>query len=508
MLRKEIDRIMRWYLAQRFKSIDYYMRHPVEVQQTILQKLLKTAADTEWGKQHDFKKIKSSLDYAKSTPVQDYNSLKPHIDRMMLGEADVLWPDEIRWFSKSSGTTNSKSKFIPVSPQNLRNCHIKGTWDTMSIIYHQLPHAEQFRYKTLLMGGSLQPVEGNSKAMAGDISAIMIKHMPWIARPFFTPDFKTALLQDFEKKLERKAEILSKEKDMVMIGGVPTWLIVLFRKILDITGKNNMLEVWPKLQVYTHGGVSFEPYREQFKMFLPSDEIRYFEIYNASEGYFGMQYDPKDKDMLLLMNSGVYYEFLPQSEWYKENKTTIRLQDVEVDKNYALVISTNSGLWRYTTGDTISFTSTFPYRFKITGRMNQFVNAFGEEVVVENTDKALALTCEQFNCEVLDYTVAPKYFKKGQKGGHEWLLEFKSEPEDLKQFSITLDRNLQKLNSDYEAKRFKDLALLPLTITSLPPGTFIRWFKSKGRYNTQAKVPRLANHREYVEDILHLVQSA
>ncbi len=507
MIRRSIDHGMRWYLAQRYKRIHHYMYAPLAVQKSWLHNLITSAKQTEWGSQYDFTQIKTRKDFAKSMPIQDYESLKPYIDRMMLGEKDVLWHGETRWFSKSSGTTSSKSKYIPVTAQNLRTCHIKGTWDTMSMIYHQLPHATQFRYKTLLMGGCVNPVEGNSRAQTGDVSAIMIKHMPFVARPFFTPDFETALMSDFEKKLDVKAKLLSKEKDMVMIGGVPTWLIVLFKKILELTGKHNMLEVWPKLQVYTHGGVSFEPYKSQFKEFLPSEEIKYFEIYNASEGYFGMQHHPKDEDMVLLMDSGVYYEFLPQSEWYKDEKETILLEEIELGKNYALVISTNAGLWRYTTGDTICFTSKFPFKFKVTGRVNQFVNAFGEEVIVENTDKALAKTCETMRVKVADYTVAPKYFEGNEKGGHEWLIEFKTPPDNLNNFALLLDQNLQKLNSDYEAKRFKDLALLNLKLTSLPPGTFSKWFKANGRYTTQAKVPRLANHRRYVDDILQILQS-
>ena len=352
--------------------------------------LIKSAQFTEWGRKFDYKSIRSEEDFANRVPIQDYESLKPFIERMMFGEKDVLWHGETRWFSKSSGTTSAKSKYIPVSNQNLQQCHIKGTWDTMSIIYNQLPNAKQFQLKTLLMGGALETVEGNPRAQFGDVSAIMIQHMPQIARPFFTPDFTTALHPNFEEKLDIMTKMLSEEKDMVMIGGVPTWLIVLFRKILEHTGKQNMLEIWPNLQVYTHGGVSFEPYREQFKNFFPSDEINYFEIYNASEGFFAMQHDIYDKDMLLLMDSGVYYEFLPQSEWYKEDKKALPLKDVVVGENYAMVISTSSGLWRYITGDTIIFTSTYPYKIKITGRINQFVNAFGEEVIVENTIEALS----------------------------------------------------------------------------------------------------------------------
>lgn len=504
-MRKVINKGMRWYLAQRYKHIYAFYQNPHPIQQKWFSYLVRSAQNTEWGKRFGYDQIKSQEEFARRVPIQDYESLKPYIERMMQGEKDVLWHGETRWFSKSSGTTSAKSKFIPVSTQNLKQCHIKGTWDTMSIIYNQLPNAKQFQCKTLLMGGALEDVLGNPRAKFGDVSAIMIQHMPQIARPFFTPDFATALHPNFEEKLDIMAEMLSKEKDMVMIGGVPTWLIVLFRKILEHTGKQNMLEVWPNLQVYTHGGVSFEPYRQQFKNFFPSEDINYFEIYNASEGFFAMQHGKQDGDMLLLMDSGVYYEFLPQSEWYKEDKEAVSLKDVEVGENYAMVISTSSGLWRYITGDTIIFTSTYPYKIKITGRINQFVNAFGEEVIVENTIEALSIACEMMHASVKDYTVAPIYIKEGSKGGHHWLIEWEKPPADTMAFARILDQEIQNLNSDYTAKRFNDLALEQLKITSLPPGTFHRWLKNKGKYHNQSKVPRLANHTEYIDDILNLI---
>ena len=506
MLKKAINKGMRWYLAQRYKHIYAFYNNPLPVQQKWFDYLIKSARYTEWGEAHNYVSIKSKEDFAENVPIQDYESLKLYIERMMLGEKDVLWHGETKWFSKSSGTTSAKSKFIPVSDQNLVQCHIKGTWDTMAMIYNQLPEARQFECKTLLMGGALTPVEGNPRAKYGDVSAVMIQHMPQVARPFFTPDFATALHSDFEEKLAMMTRLLSKEKDMVMIGGVPTWLIVLFRNILDYTGKNNMLEVWPNLQVYTHGGVSFEPYREQFKGFFPSENVNYFEIYNASEGYFAMQHGKGDTDMLLLMDSGVYYEFLPQKEWYKESKQAVLLKDVIIGENYAMVISTSSGLWRYITGDTVVFTSTNPHKIKITGRINQFVNAFGEEVVVENTIKALAKTCISMDAAVKDYTVAPIYMTDNKRGGHHWLIEWEKPPMDERRFAENLDYEIQLLNTDYMAKRYKNLALQQLKITSLPPGTFHRWLKDQGKFHNQSKIPRLANHTTYIDEILNLIK--
>lgn len=482
------------------------MQYPHKVQQQVLEQLIQGAKHTEWGLKHNFKKVKSQADFARHVPISDYEDLYPYIKRMLLGERDVLWNGAVRWFSKSSGTTSGKSKFIPVTRQNLRKCHIRGTWDTMNLFYHNRPDARQFECKSLLMGGSLDSYPEYPRSKVGDVSAIMIHHMPSVSRPFFTPDIETALIPEWEVKLERLAQITAKEKDMVMIGGVPTWTVVLLRRILEITGKKHMLEVWPNLQVYIHGGVSFVPYRKQFQAFFPSDQVNYQEIYNASEGYFAVQNDFESDDMLLLLNNGIYYEFLPMEEWDSNYPQAIPLKDVEVGKNYALVISTNAGLWRYLPGDTITFTSTYPYKIKITGRTKQFVNAFGEEVIVENTDQALAKACQIMDATVTEYTVAPLYFQDSSQGGHEWLVEFEKPPKDLKAFTSLLDKKLQHLNSDYEAKRYQNIALKELQLHEVPPGTFHDWLRAKGKFGGQNKVPRLANNRTYVDEILTFLQ--
>ena len=507
-MRKGINSFMKWYLGQRYKGILHFMRHPHKVQAALLTQFLQTNKHTEWGRLHDFKKIKTPQDFANNVPIQDYESLKPYIERMMNGEKDILWSGQVNWYSKSSGTTNDKSKFIPITNENMKRCHIKGTWDTMSIIYHNLPNARQFECKTLLLAGSVEQYEPYPKSQYGDVSAIMVTHMPWIARPFFTPDFETALMDEWEEKIEKTARIISQDQEMVMIGGVPTWMIVLFRKILEITGKENILEVWPNLQVITHGGVNFEPYRNQYQKFLPGNQVKYFEIYNASEGYFGIQHDLDKNDMLLLLNNGSYYEFIPSDQWNDSNPIAMPLSEVEIGQDYAMVVTTNSGLWRYKIGDTIRFTSTNPYRIQITGRTNQFINAFGEEVMVTNTDQAVAKTCEQMNAIVNDYTVAPIYFSGNGKGGHQWLLEFEKAPRNIPLFRRTLDKNLQAINSDYEAKRYKSMALNELKLTVLPYGTFHDWLRSKGKYGRQNKVPRLANNRKYVDEILGFLSSS
>ncbi|HMQ60853.1 MAG TPA: GH3 auxin-responsive promoter family protein [Flavilitoribacter sp.] len=504
-MRKWINRLFHVFYAQRYRRMAYIMRHPHESQQAWLKRLLETAQTTEWGRNYGFRDIRTPEAYARRLPVQDYEQFKPYIERMMKGERDLLWPGRVQWFSKSSGTTSEKSKFIPVTSQNLRQCHIRGTWDTMTLFYQNRPDARQFEYKSMLMGGSLQPFPGYPQTIIGDVSAIMISHMPWAGRPFFTPDFKTALLPDWETKLEKLALAGAQEPNIVMIGGVPTWTVVLLRRILELTGRNHMLEVWPHFQGYIHGGVSFAPYRSQFSEFFPSENVSYQEIYNASEGYFAVQDDFNRDDMLLLVDNGIYYEFLPIAEWGKEFPTAVPLSEVQTGRQYALVITTNSGLWRYLPGDTVAFTSTNPYRIRITGRTKQFVNAFGEEVVVENTDRALAETCRVTGATVIDYTVAPVYFQGLGKGSHEWLIEFETPPDNLDEFNHLLDHNLQKLNSDYEAKRYKGMALEKPKLRLLPPGTFHNWLRAKGKFGGQNKVPRLANHREIVEDILSFV---
>ncbi len=501
-----VNKIMKQYLRLRMRRIERYMKRPEEPQERWLQRLLDTARNTEFGKAHNFASIRNANDFSKSVPAQDYERVKNDIARMMRGERNVLWPGEVNWFSKSSGTTGDKSKFIPVPFSNLYGCHFAGSWDSLALLYHNKPDMEIFRRKNLIMSGSFQPFDEKPKTRFGDISSVMTHHMPVIGRSFHTPDFKTVLLPNFEEKIQRIAEIASRRDDIVMFGGVPTWVVVLFRLILEKTGKSNMLEVWPHLQAYMHGGVGFEPYRETFKTLIPSEKFVYQEIYNASEGYFGAQCELGKNDMLLFADNGVFYEFVPVEEWEKEHPKTVLLADVEVGKNYAVMISSNNGLWRYLPGDTLMFTRKHPHCFQITGRTKQFINAFGEEVMVGDTDKALAEACRQMNAVVSEYTAAPVYFAGEQgKGGHEWVVEFEKEPPDLERFNDVLDQTLQRINSDYEAKRFKGMALQRLHLHTVPRGTFLRWMRARGKFGSQSKVPRLANHRNFVEEIMQFV---
>ncbi len=501
MNRMWLNTAMKYVMKKRMHRIRYFSQHPHEVQGALLSQLVNAARETQWGRLHDFKSIRNTADFAQQVPVQDYETLKPFINRMMHGERDVLWPGEVSWYSKSSGTTNDKSKFIPVTISNLKTCHLKGAWDTSALIFDRRPDTKCYGGKFLFMGGAHQPFNEYPKTHIGDVSAIMIHHQPSVANYIYAPSLDIALMQNFEEKIERMAQALIKE-DMRMIGGVPTWTVVLLRRILEITCKEHIIDVWPNLELYIHGGVSFVPYKNTFAEMIPKKDFIYWDIYNASEGFFATQAEDKGDDMLLLLQNGVYFEFLPESEWYSATPIAVQLKDVEIGKNYAPVITTNAGLWRYIPGDTVLFTSVNPYKIKIMGRIKQFVNAFGEEVMVSNTDKALAETCELFDARVREYTVAPIYFDGNAKGGHEWLIEFEYPPQDIEAFNKHLDDTLQKINSDYEAKRFRNMAMALPKLRSVPHGTFHNWLKSKGRFGGQHKVPRLANHRQYLEEIL------
>ncbi len=493
---------MKSYLAWRYRKIDQYIQAPIKTQELWFKQLLTLAKKTEYGRKYNFKRIKDSRTFAEAVPMSDYTALQPYINRMMRGEENILWPGRVKWFSKSSGTTSGKSKFIPVPPQNLKKCHIKGTLDAVTLYYKHYEEARLFADRSLLMGGSHDRFKLHPSTRIGDISAIMIHNMPSVARPFFTPDFETALLDDWEEKIERMAQTVV-QTDVAMFGGVPTWTIVLFKRMLELTGKSTIREIWPNVSVYMHGGVGFEPYRKTFEALIGDPGIDYQEVYNASEGFFGLRNEFDKDDMLLLLDNGVYYEFMPLGGTAED---IIPLSEVKKGHTYAMIITTNGGLWRYKIGDTITFTSTFPFKFKIAGRTTQFINAFGEEVIVANTDKALAITCRKHNVEVVDYTVAPVYLNDRTKGRHQWIIEFKCNPIDIDGFARDLDMNLQLLNTDYQAKRTKDIALGQLDLHIAESGTFHDWMKSKGRYGGQHKVPRLSNNREIIEDLLSFIK--
>ena len=507
MLRSVINQGIKLYLQANYLRMNRYIQDPGKIQDKWFQQLLSKGRLTEFGRLHNFDTLRSYDEFRARVPLSEYNDLKPFISRMMLGEKDVLWPGRIKWFSKSSGTSNDQSKFIPVSAQGFRKGLVRGSWDSCSVHYRHHPDAKIFATKSMVMGGSLERYEAYPKTWIGDVSALMIHNMPGIGRPFYTPDFETAILDDWEEKIEKIARQVIHE-DVYMFGGVPTWTIVLFNRMLEITGKDHIMEIWPNVKLYMHGGVGFNPYREQFRQYLPDPDFVYQEVYNASEGYFAVQNDYNSDDMLLLLDNGIFYEFIPKAEWHRSHPQARSIHELQEGEIYSLAITTNSGLWRYLPGDTVEVTSVQPLKIKVSGRTSQFINVFGEEVMIHNTDKALAMTCHEMGVSAQEYTVAPVFLDKNQRGAHEWLIEFDPEPQDMILFAKLLDKNLQKLNSDYKAKRHRSLALTNLKVESLPANTFIRWMEKRGKVGGQHKVPRLSNDRKYVDSILQLVYNS
>ncbi|HOY31517.1 MAG TPA: GH3 auxin-responsive promoter family protein [Bacteroidales bacterium] len=490
-------------MKQRIHQIELFIKYPHEVQNDCLQWLLSSAKNTEWGERYDYKSISTAEQFKNTVPVSTYDDLKPYIDRLRKGEKNILWPQDIKWFAKSSGTTSDKSKFIPMSEDAIEDCHFKGGKDVLTLYCHNNPDTEMFSGKGLALGGSHIVSEFDNDAVYGDLSAILIQNLPFWAQFIRTPDITVALMNEWEEKLDKMAKITLKE-NVTSISGVPSWTMVLLKRILDITGKNNINEVWEHLEVFIHGGISFVPYKEQYKRIIPSETMNYMETYNASEGFFGIQDRKNADDMLLMLDYGIYYEFLPAEDFGKENPQTKALDEVEPGKNYALIISTNAGLWRYIIGDTIVFTSVDPYRIRITGRTKNFINAFGEELMVDNADKALEVACKKTGAVIADYTAAPVYFDEKNNGAHEWVIEFETLPDNMGYFGEVFDNALKSVNSDYEAKRYKNMVLNAPLINVVPSGTFYKWLKKKGKLGGQYKVPRLANERTYVDEIMEL----
>lgn len=497
-----INSIASWVLKQRIHEMELFLKYPNEVQEELLMNLIRQAENTVIGKQYDFQSIKSYQIFQERVAISHYEDLEPLIERTRKGEQNVFWNQPIKWFAKSSGTTNAKSKFIPVSSEALENCHYKGSKDLLCMYLNNNENSQLFTGKSLRLGGSKQLYEDNN-TFFGDLSAILIDNMPFWAEFSSTPSSKTSLMSEWETKL---LAIVNETKieNVTSFAGVPSWMMVLLNKLLEETKKENLFEIWSNLEVYFHGGVSFEPYREQYKKILPKDDFKYYEIYNASEGFFAIQDLNNSNDLLLMLDYGIFYEFIAMDTFGTPNQKVIRLAEVELNKNYAVVITTNSGLWRYLIGDTVRFTSLNPYRIRVTGRTKHHINVFGEELMVENTDMAIAKACQITNTEVVDYTVAPIFMNGKEKGAHEWLIEFKKQPEDIMQFSKILDETIQSLNSDYEAKRYNNMTLNPLKINVARENLFYDWLKKKDKLGGQNKVPRLSNSREYLDILLEM----
>ncbi len=495
-------------MKKRIHDIELFMKYPHDVQEELFQKLISRGAQTEFGQKYDFKSIESREEYRQRVPVHHYEDIFPYIERIMRGEQRILWPGDITWFAKSSGTTNARSKFIPVSTDALEDCHFKGGKDLISIYINNYPESRMFSGKGLAIGGSHQINEYDPSANShyGDVSAVIMKNLPLWAQIIRTPSLDVALMDKWEEKIEKMAHI-TMDQNVTSLSGVPTWTILLIQRILEIKNADHLLQVWPNLEVFFHGAVAFTPYRSLFANLIPDSSMRYVETYNASEGFFGIQDQPDKNEFLLMLDYGIYYEFIPFEEVNNENPATIMLDEVEVGRNYAMIISTNGGLWRYNIGDTVIFTSTNPYRFKISGRTKHFINAFGEEVIIENAENAITYACERTNSIIDNFTAAPVFFEGKDKGRHEWIIEFRKSPEKPELFNQLLDQRLREINSDYDAKRYKDMALIEPIVHHVPEGTFYNWMKSRDKLGGQNKVPRLSNSREFVESILALLKN-
>ena len=495
-----ISTIVYWLNVKRINQIELFKKYPFETQQETLYKLLAKAAVTEWGEKYDYKSIRTIKEYQSRFPVQTYEEILPYVERLRKGETNLLWPGEIKWFAKSSGTTSTKSKFIPMSRESLEDCHYRAGKDILVLYTKLRPDTMIFSGKGLTLGGSHKINQFSNDSLYGDLSAILIENAPFWVEIIRTPKNKIALLEDFEEKLNIITRSTIHE-NVTSISGVPSWYLVLIKQILSYTGKCNLLDVWPNLEVFFHGGISFMPYREQYKKLIAGDQMNYMETYNASEGFFGIQDDLRSTDMLLMLDYGIFYEFIPADKVNSDSAVSYTIGEVEKGVNYAVIISTNGGLWRYMMGDTIIFTNTDPYKFRISGRVKHFINVFGEEVIIDNSDVAIDTACKKTGAVVSEYTAGPVFMNTTSKGSHEWIVEFEKAPPDIDKFIDILDNTLKSINSDYEAKRFKDLNLVKPVLRAVPEGTFKNWLKSKNKLGGQNKVPRLSNTREFIEDL-------
>ncbi|MDA3910006.1 MAG: GH3 auxin-responsive promoter family protein [Bacteroidales bacterium] len=496
-----INSIVNLINYKRLAQIDEFRRHPVEIQNNQFRELIDTAKNTEFGKQYHYQEIRNYQQFAERVPIHDYDAIKPYIERTLKGEQNILWPTDIRWFAKSSGTTSDRSKYIPITKEALDECHFRSGKDIYAIFSDNNPDTKIFVGKTLALGGSHQMNDSSDKSFSGDLSAVLLRNLPFWTYIYKLPNLDIALMEEWEEKIERIAQSTIKSP-VSNIVGVPSWFLVLLRRVLEITGKNDISEVWPSLELFVHGGVSFDPYRKTYRNLISNPNMKYMETYNASEGFFAMQDEPDKSDMLLMLDYGIFYEFIPMETLNDENPKTIPLEDVELNKNYAIIISSNSGLWRYMIGDTVMFTSIKPYKIRVTGRTKHFINAFGEEVIIDNAENALKKACELTGAEIREYTAAPRYFGEEKNAAHQWLFEFIKQPDSLERFVKILDETLREINSDYDAKRYKNMTLGPPEVVVMSDGSFYRWLKSKQKLGGQHKIPRLSNNRQYVDALL------
>ncbi len=493
--------IVKKNLATYLGQLGKIKRRSIALQRATFKNLIATASGTEWGKKYNYRIIKNYEEYSESVPISNYEDLKPFIERMMRGETDILWPGCTHWFSKSSGTTSERSKYIPISKSSLHQCHLRGSLYVITQYSKLFPKTQLFSGKGLVLGGSRRQSDENSRAITGDLSAILIQNTPIWAEILRTPKKSIALMNNWEEKIERIAEY-TMNQNITSISGVPSWMLLVLRRVLRKKGVDDIKQVWPNLELFMHGGVNFSPYQDQYNEIIKPNSIFYLETYNASEGFFAFQDRKESKEMLLMTNVGIYYEFIPFDELSKPNPKAIPLEEVNLHTNYAMLISTNAGLWRYMIGDTVQFTCLYPFRIRITGRTSQFINAFGEEIIIANAEKAISEACRITGATVNEYTAAPVYLSNNSKAAHEWLIEFENMPHNLEIFHEILDKTLRNINSDYDAKRYKNLLLQKPIIHVMPKGAFFNWMKEKGKLGGQNKVPRLSNNRKLIDEIL------
>ncbi len=502
ILTKTID----LFFQGRLKDIDLFAENADQIQYKQLKGLLSSARNTEWGNKYDYKSITSYSTFKERVPLQTYEEIKPFVNRMINGEKNILWPSVVKWYAQSSGTTNDRSKFLPVTNEILKECHYKGGFDCVALYLRNNPQSRFFTGRGLILGGSHSPSPLNREAHCGDLSAVLLQNLNPLVNLIRVPSKKIILMDEWESKIKAIVEN-TYNKQVNNLSGVPSWMLVLIKAVLAKTGKEYLTEVWPDLEVFFHGGISFEPYREQYKSLIPTDKMHYVETYNASEGFFGIQSDPSDSSMLLMLDYGIFYEFIPVNELDNENPEVLPLEEVETGKNYAMVITTSGGLWRYLIGDTIRFTSLHPYKFVISGRTKHYINAFGEELMIDNADKALSRTCKEVDAIVKEYTVAPLFLLDRAKGRHQWFIEFEKEPTiPVAEFVGRLDKYLKELNSDYDAKRYKEISLMEPEVIFAKHGVFYQWLKEKGKLGGQHKIPRLNNDRTHIEELLAINQ--
>ncbi|WP_405211534.1 GH3 auxin-responsive promoter family protein [Dokdonia sp. Asnod2-E02] len=496
-----VHSIASWFLKKRIHQMELFMKYPAEVQEELRAKLIDKAKDTEIGKKYDFRSIRSYNDFAQTIPITSYEENQAYIERSRKGESNILWPTPIKWFAQSSGTTNARSKYIPVSPESLEDCHYAASKDLLCMYLNNNEGSHLFSGKGLRLGGSKQLYQDNG-TVYGDLSAILIDNMPFWAEFSSTPNHDISLLSDWEVKMQAIVDETI-QQDVTSLAGVPSWMLVLLNNVLETTGKDSILDIWPNLEVYFHGGVNFDPYLNQYQKIIPSDSFKYYEIYNASEGFFAIQGQNDSKELLLMLDYGIFYEFIPMNTYGTLDQKIIPLSEVEAGVNYAIVITTNAGLWRYKIGDTVRFTSTSPYKIKVTGRTKHHINVFGEELIIENAEQALKKATLETGCEIKDYTAAPIFMDGKEKGAHEWVIEFKKPPRDMSAFNARLDLALQEVNSDYQAKRFNNTTLNAPKIHAARENLFYDWLRENNKLGGQHKVPRLSNKRDFIEALLN-----